>query len=95
MYIMLLEYVKPIEEVEKHLEDHIGYLEKYYSLKKFIFSGRRNPRIGGVILCKAESREELDSIMREDPFYINGIAKYDVVDFVASKYDERFACFAE
>jgi hypothetical protein len=50
MFILLLRYIKQISEVDRELENHIKYLDKYYSLGKFICSGRRNPRIGGVVL---------------------------------------------
>ena len=55
MYIVNLNYIKEVSEVEKHLEEHIKFLEKYYEMGKFICSGRKNPRTGGVILLNAES----------------------------------------
>lgn len=93
MYILLLKYIKPIEEVEKALNSHINYLEKYYSLKKFICSGRQNPRTGGVILCNAKSLSEVNEIIKEDPFYSQKIAHYEIVEFLPTKYDERFKYF--
>ena len=93
MFVLLLKYIKPIEEVEKELGNHIQFLEKYYSLGKFICSGRRNPRTGGVILCNAESREEIDRIIKEDPFYANDIAEYEVIEFSPTKYADGFGAF--
>ncbi len=93
MYILLLKYIKPIEEVEKSLNLHISYLEKYYSLKKFICSGRQNPRTGGVILCNAGDINEVNEIIKEDPFYSRKIAEYEIIEFLPTKYDERFKCF--
>lgn len=54
MFIVNLTYVKPLEEVEKYLEDHITFLNKYYASNNFICSGRKNPRDGGIILCTAK-----------------------------------------
>ena len=48
MFIFNLTYVKPIQEVEKMLPAHISYLEENYSIKKFICSGRKVPRTGGI-----------------------------------------------
>lgn len=90
MFIILLKYIKPLNEVEKELEKHIKYLDKYYSLKKFICSGRRNPRIGGVILCKSQNEEEVKEIIKEDPFYICKIAEYEIIEFLPTKYAEGF-----
>jgi len=86
MYIVNLNYIKEVSEVEKHLEEHIKFLEKYYEMGKFICSGRKNPRTGGVILLNAESLSEVESIILEDPFNINEIAEYEITEFFPTKY---------
>ena len=86
MYIVNLNYIKEVSEVEKHLEEHIKFLEKYYKMGKFICSGRKNPRTGGVILLNAESLSEVEKIILEDPFNINEIAEYEITEFFPTKY---------
>ncbi|WP_455046137.1 YciI family protein [Leptotrichia trevisanii] len=86
MYIVSLNYIKEVSEVEKHLEEHIKFLEKYYEMGKFICSGRKNPRTGGVILLNAESLSEVEKIILEDPFNINEIAEYEITEFFPTKY---------
>ena len=88
MYIIMLKYIKSLEEVEKELEAHIKYLEKYYAMDKFICSGRKNPRIGGVIISKGKNREEIERIIEEDPFKINEIAEYEIIEFMPTKHVE-------
>ncbi|CUU49712.1 YciI family protein [Clostridium beijerinckii] len=88
MFIVNLTYVKPLEEVEKYLEDHITFLNKYYASNNFICSGRKNPRDGGIILCTAKNKEEVNEIISEDPFHKNGVANYDVIEFQPTKYSE-------
>lgn len=68
MYIIDLVYQKDLGEVERFLPEHKQYLDKYYALNKFICSGRKNPRNGGIILCRAENLQEVKSIIKEDPF---------------------------
>jgi len=82
VFIVSLTYKKSLAEVEKHIKAHIAYLEKYYALGKFIASGRKVPRTGGVILANTASREELDKILQEDPFNCAAIADYDVIEFL-------------
>ena len=86
MYIVNLNYTKEVSEVEKHLEEHIKFLEKYYEMGKFICSGRKNPRTGGVILLNAESLSEVEKIILENPFNINEIAEYEITEFFPTKY---------
>lgn len=62
-------------------------------MKKFICSGRRNPRIGGVILCNAKNKDEVNKIIKEDPFYISKIADYEMIEFSPTKYADGFEKF--
>lgn len=95
MFIISLSYKKEISEVEKFIPSHIKFLEKYYNENKFIFSGRKNPRTGGVILVRNVDKETLQEIIKEDPFFLNDIADYDIIEVIPTKYDEKFACFIE
>lgn len=93
MFLVLLQYVQPFEKVEEFLNEHILFLEMYYKQSKFIFSGRRNPRVGGLILANVRDEVELMNIINQDPFLRNGIAKYEIINFTPTKYDPRFSCF--
>ena len=93
MFLVLLNYKKDISEVENYLEEHIDFLDKYYSTKKFIFSGRKNPRTGGVILMNAKDRDEVIDIISQDPFHREEVAEYEIIEFIPTKFDEDFASF--
>ncbi|OQP61929.1 GTP cyclohydrolase [Niastella vici] len=95
MFIVSLSYKKANSEVDKFLESHIKFLDKYYSEKKFIFSGRKNPRTGGIILVRNVDKNSLQEIIKEDPFYQNEIADYEITEVIPTKYDENFACYIE
>lgn len=93
MFIIILKYEKSIESVEKYLKEHVMFLEKYYALNKFICSGRQEPRTGGIILCNAKDKDEVNSIIKEDHFYINQVAKYEIIEFIPTKYADGFKEF--
>lgn len=93
MFVLLVNYKKLLQDVEENLDAHRAYLNKYYALRKFIFSGRRNPRTGGCILCNAVSEAEVNEIIKEDPFYYKGIADYQMIDVTLTKYAEGFEKF--
>lgn len=93
MFIVMLTYIQPLSAVERLIDEHISFLDKYYSSGHFICSGRRNPRIGGVIICKARDSSEVDSIIAEDPFYVHGVAEYEVTEFIPTKYAEGLEKF--
>ena len=81
MYIINLHYIVPLEQLDAHMTDHVKYLHKYYKLNKFVASGRKLPRTGGIILAMAGSKEEVDQIISEDPFYVHKLAEFTVTEF--------------
>lgn len=88
MFIAILTYKKPLEEVDRHLQAHRDYLAEHYAAGDFIASGPQTPRVGGVIMMKADNREEANSIIAQDPFNINGIADYLIVEFTPTMFCE-------
>lgn len=81
MFIAILTYKKPLGEVDRFLAAHRDYLAEHYAAGHFIASGPQTPRVGGVIMIKAENRMAVDAIIAHDPFNINGIADYQIVEF--------------
>lgn len=90
MFIFSLTYVKPLSDVERFLPAHIEFLDEHYKKYLFICSGRKVPRTGGIILCNCTDMAEAKAIMEKDPFYKEGIAQYEIIEFVPSKSSEAF-----
>ena len=86
MFIAILTYKKPLEEVDRFLQAHRDYLAEHYAAGDFIASGPQTPRIGGVIMIKTDNREAVVSIIVQDPFNINGIADYQIVEFTPTMF---------
>jgi len=85
MFVVLLTYEKPLETIDALLAGHVRFLEEQYARGVFLASGRRVPRTGGVILARAESSEALLRILADDPFYREGAARYELIEFSPTK----------
>jgi len=88
MYIIDLNYIVPLEELDTHMADHVKYLRKYYKKNVFVASGRKVPRTGGIILALADSTEAVEKIIREDPFHKYELAEFTITHFLTSQYHE-------
>ena len=84
MFLIDVQYVMSLEEVDEALADHVAFLNENYARGIFVVSGRKIPRTGGIILARGLSRAELDALLAQDPFQQRGIAVYQVTEFVAS-----------
>jgi uncharacterized protein YciI len=85
MFVVDLNYIAPLEKIDAIMGDHMKFLRKYYKQNTFIASGRKLPRTGGIILVLAKSKEEVESIINEDPFVVNKLAEYRVTEFRVSQ----------
>jgi len=86
MFIISLTYIVSLEELDQHMAAHVKYLKKYYKKNVFIASGRKVPRTGGIILALANSKEQIEKIITEDPFYKHELAEFDITEFLTSQY---------
>ncbi|GAA0375299.1 YciI family protein [Bowmanella denitrificans] len=93
MFVVLLTYIQPLEQIEALLAEHIEFLDRQYAAGSFIASGRRVPRTGGVILARGEEQAALERILAQDPFQREGVASYDIYPFVPSKMQPGFELF--
>ncbi|EJN2862219.1 hypothetical protein NPT69_001062 [Salmonella enterica subsp. enterica serovar Yaba] len=84
IYVVVLTYIKPLEEVDAQLSEHVEWLKKGYSEGVFLASGRRIPRNGGVILAKCDNIESLEARLSLDPFQKLNIAKAEIIPFEAA-----------
>ena len=85
MFVLLLTYVRPLPEVDALMREHVAWLKEHYAAGRFVVSGRRVPRTGGVILARGDDRAEIEALAATDPFVRGGVATCEVVQFRASQ----------
>lgn len=89
MFIINLTYKVDLSEVDQLLDAHVSFLNEQYAMGNFIASGRKVPRTGGIILSNISNKAELESIIELDPFKLNDLADYEIIEFVPSKTSEE------
>lgn len=81
MFILSLTYTKPIELIDKLRPAHLEFLKQYYEKGIFVLSGRKTPLTGGIIMAKDTTRAELEEIIKQDPFYTEQVATFEIIEF--------------
>lgn len=81
MFIISLTYTAPLEQLDVHLADHRAWLEQSIADGWMLLAGRREPRTGGILLARGE-REEIARLAATDPFVINGVATFELIEFL-------------
>ena len=85
MFVIELLYKAPLAKIDAAMAAHVAFLNKYYAAGNFLVSGRKIPRDGGIIIAVGSTREEIEAIVREDPFVKRALADFRVVEFRASQ----------
>lgn len=85
MFVIELIYKADLSRIDRAMKAHVAFLKKHYDAGRFLVSGRKIPRDGGIIVAVGESRERIESIVREDPFVSGGLADFRVIEFRASQ----------
>jgi uncharacterized protein YciI len=81
MFVLIVDFIKPVEEVSPHIEPHGVWVKKYFEEGVLLLAGPKKSKLGGVLLAKSINREKLMKILAEDPYVSEDVAEYRIVDF--------------
>ena len=90
MFVIELLYKVGLDQIDAHMAAHVAFLRKHYAAGTFLVSGRKIPRDGGIILAVGKSRQEIQAIVEEDPFYVHQLADVRIIEFRASQRADDF-----
>jgi uncharacterized protein YciI len=85
MFVIELVYTAALPEIDAQMAAHVRFLKKYYAAGNFLVSGRKIPRDGGIILAVADSHQQIEAIVEEDPFHRHGLADFRIIEFRVSQ----------
>lgn len=94
IHIVNLEYLVSEQDVAKIRPSHRDFLDTGYSKGIFIASGPKSTKDGGIILAIG-NLDEIKTFVKDDPFYIQNIAKYRFSSFEAVKHIDELGFISE
>lgn len=80
-FTVLIHYLRPIPEVDQVAPRHRAYLGEIFNKGLLVASGPLVPRTGGILWMRADSREEIERIVEEDPYAREKIATFQILEF--------------
>lgn len=95
MFIVTITYTQPIEAIEAKTVEHREWLDQHVASGLIVAAGPMVPRTGGILVCASKgTKEELETLLKDDPFQAHGLADYVVTEFKAGKLNPAMAPFA-
>jgi len=93
MFVLISRFQRPLDEVNRSLAPHSAWVQRHYESGRFLVSGRREPPLGGIIVARASSEQELRELLTTDPLQQMGLAEYEVFAFEATDFPKRSSAF--
>jgi len=90
LYLVTLHYLRPIEEVNEHLDTHRVWLAQQTLAGKILVAGPLEDRSGGFVLARSDSRDELDRMLTLDSFVVHHMVEPRVQGFDAALCSASF-----
>ena len=89
MIIVELTYIASLRDVDKYLQQHREFLDYHYKQGLFLASGPQKPRVGGILIALTNDKAYLESILKQDPYCLAGIAEYRLIEFTPVKHRDE------
>ncbi|MCY4442068.1 MAG: YciI family protein [Deltaproteobacteria bacterium] len=80
-FIGLRSAVKPREEWNVTLDEHLAWMKRQHEAGKIVMSGPTPDRKLGIYLIRADSREEAEGIAGSDPYTAAGFCTFELIEW--------------
>lgn len=79
-------YTRPLSDQDKSLvAEHLAFIKQGFDDGTFVAAGPRPSSVGGVVIARGLSEEQLRTLMHRDPFVRAGLVHdYQMLSFHAS-----------
>ena len=86
MFIIHIEYLVGLTEIEHYLQAHRDFLELHYQTGQLLASGPLIPRTGGIMIAMGRDRDQIEALCQADPLTQAGVARYEIHQFSPTKH---------
>ncbi len=90
LYLVTLNYIRPIEEVNAHLDTHRDWLVAHTRSGQILVAGPLEDRSGGFLLARSANRDELDHMLALDSYAKLRLVECHIRGFDAALRAEAF-----
>ncbi len=80
-FVIELIYKAPIEKIQEVRPKHRKFIQKLCENGVILLAGAQVPMIGGILIAKANSMEEIADILSNDPYQKENLAHYQYIEF--------------
>ena len=80
-FIAEIVYLVPVEQLADILPEHRAFQKIGYEKGLLLFSGPKEPRVGGIAVCRAPSLDVIREFFSHDPYALHKVATHSFTEF--------------
>lgn len=80
-FVVEIIYTCPFEQFGPLVDEHRAYLKTGYQKGLLLISGPQEPRVGGILVMRADSHAAIQSFCAHDPYAVQNVARHRIIEF--------------
>ena len=80
-FIVEATYLAPLDKIREATPRHRVFLQRGYDAGLFLCSGPQDPPTGGFLVARAPSKQHLEDMFKDEPFYAEKLASFTFREF--------------
>lgn len=84
MFVVLLKFADKSKAPEL-MSAHNAWIKKGFDDGVFHLVGSVQPNVGGAVIANGKSKEEIESIVENDPFVAEGVVTPEIIEISPAK----------
>ena len=89
MFVVLLKFSDNKDKAIQFMEGHKEWINRGFKDGVFFLVGSLQPNLGGGILARSTTRQDLQSRVDSDPFVVENVVNAEILEITPSKADAR------
>jgi uncharacterized protein YciI len=85
MFVIQLRFSTNKANAGQFMDGHNAWLRDGFARGVFLLAGTIQPKLGGAIVAHDVTLEQIQAIVKEDPFVAQGVVTADIIEITPSK----------
>lgn len=85
MFVIQLKFSTNKANAGHFMDGHNAWLNDGFAKGMFLLAGTIQPKLGGAILAHNATLEQIQAIVKEDPFVAEGVVTAEIIEITPSK----------
>lgn len=85
MFVIQIKFSTNKANAGQFMDGHNAWLKDGFAKGTFLLAGTIQPKLGGAIFAHNATHDQIQAIVKEDPFVVEGVVTAEIIEITPSK----------